>query len=109
MKKMACSIYVAKTKALIRCAITAKLICVFVFAYVDCWLSYVTALLCCFCKYHCAQKMNYDSKSVENLIDCDRSMLLLYFCFSLKLGLFSGGIWRDSLIFHPKISTKLGK
>ena len=75
MKKMACTIYVAKTKALIRCAGTAKLICVFVFAYVDCWLSYVAALLCCFCKYHCAQKMYYDSKSVENLIDCDSSML----------------------------------
>ena len=28
-----CSIYVAKTKALISCAVTAQLICVFVFAY----------------------------------------------------------------------------
>ena len=30
---MVCTIYVAKTKALISLAITAKLICVFVFAY----------------------------------------------------------------------------
>ena len=29
----------AKTKALISCAVTAKLICAFVFAYADCWLS----------------------------------------------------------------------
>ena len=32
-KKRDCTIYVAKTKALIRFAVTAKLICVFVFAY----------------------------------------------------------------------------
>ena len=31
---MDCTIRVAKTKALIRCAVTAQLICVFVFAYV---------------------------------------------------------------------------
>ena len=30
---MDCTIYVAKTKALIKFAVTAKLICVFVFAY----------------------------------------------------------------------------
>ena len=29
---MACTIHVAKTKALISCAVTAQLICVFVFA-----------------------------------------------------------------------------
>ena len=29
---------VAKTKALISFAVTAKLICVFVFAYAGCWL-----------------------------------------------------------------------
>ena len=34
---------VAKTKALISFAITAKLICVFVFAYADCWFSHVAA------------------------------------------------------------------
>ena len=33
-----------KTKALISCAVTAQLICVFVFAYANCWFSYVKAL-----------------------------------------------------------------
>ena len=32
-KERGCTIYVAKTKALISCAVTAQLICVFVFAY----------------------------------------------------------------------------
>ena len=31
--------FVAKTKALISFAVTAKLICVFVFAYAKCWFS----------------------------------------------------------------------
>ena len=33
------AILVAKTKALIRCAVNAQLICVFVFAHADCWFS----------------------------------------------------------------------
>ena len=33
----------AKTKALISFAVTAKLICVFVFAYTKCWFSHDTA------------------------------------------------------------------
>ena len=33
----------AKTKALISFAVTAKLICVFVFAYADCWFSHGAA------------------------------------------------------------------
>ena len=32
-KRRNCSFYIAKTKALISCAVTAQLICVFVFAY----------------------------------------------------------------------------
>ena len=35
--------YVAKTKALISFAVTAKLICVFVFAYAKCWISHDAA------------------------------------------------------------------
>ena len=38
-----CSIQVAKTKALISFAVTAKLICVFVFAYTGCWFSHEAA------------------------------------------------------------------
>ena len=34
-----------KTKALISCAVTAQLICVFVFAYANCWFSDAVAIL----------------------------------------------------------------
>ena len=44
-KKSKCTIRVAKTKTLISFVITAKLICVFVFAYADCWFSHEAALL----------------------------------------------------------------
>ena len=44
-KKRDCTICVAKTKTLISCAVTAQLICVFVFAYTDCLFSYVAAQL----------------------------------------------------------------
>ena len=40
---MGCTIYVAKTKALVSFAVTAKLICVFVFAYAKCWFSHDAA------------------------------------------------------------------
>ena len=38
-KKSDCTICLAKTKALISFAVTAKLVCTFVFAYTDCWFS----------------------------------------------------------------------
>ena len=41
--------HVAKTKALISFAVTAKLICIFVFAYADCWFSHDVAQLCLHC------------------------------------------------------------
>ena len=37
---MNCTIRVAKRKALISCAVTAQMFCVFVFAYADCWFSH---------------------------------------------------------------------
>ena len=40
---MDCTIYVEKTKALISLAVTAKLICVFVFAYAKSRFSHNTA------------------------------------------------------------------
>ena len=43
--KRICTIRVTKTKVLIRFAVTAKLICVFVFAYADCWFSHEAAHL----------------------------------------------------------------
>ena len=42
-KKGNCTFRVAKTKVLISFAVTAKLICVFVFAYADCWFSHAAA------------------------------------------------------------------
>ena len=42
-KKRNCTFRVAKTKALISFVVTAKLICIFVFAYADCWFSHVVA------------------------------------------------------------------
>ena len=39
MKKRDFTICESKTKALISCAVTAQLICAFVFAYADCWFS----------------------------------------------------------------------
>ena len=42
---MDCTIYVAKTKALISFAVTVKLICVFVFAYANIWFSHDAAHL----------------------------------------------------------------
>ena len=42
---MNCTIHVAKTKALISFAVTAKLICAFVFAYAKCWFSHDMAHL----------------------------------------------------------------
>ena len=47
-KKRYCTIQVAKTKALISFAVTAKLICVFVFAYANCWFFHArTHLIFC--------------------------------------------------------------
>ena len=40
MKQRDRPICVAKTKALISCAVTAQLICAFGFAYADCWFFY---------------------------------------------------------------------
>ena len=42
-KKRKCTIRVAKTKALISFMVTAKLICIFVFVYADCWFSHEAA------------------------------------------------------------------
>ena len=44
-KKRNSTIRVAKTKVLISFAVTAKLICAFVFAYANCWFSHAKAHL----------------------------------------------------------------
>ena len=40
---MDCTVYVAKTKALISCAVTVQLICAFVFAYAESRFSHEAA------------------------------------------------------------------
>ena len=45
-KKIDNTICEAKTNALISCAVTAKLICAFVFDYADCWFSNAVAHIC---------------------------------------------------------------
>ena len=45
-KKKDCTIRAAKIKALISFAVTAKLICTFVFAQAFCWFSYTVAHIC---------------------------------------------------------------
>ena len=46
---MDCTIYVAKTKVLISCAVTAQLICVFVFACAKIWFSHDVAHISLHC------------------------------------------------------------
>ena len=41
----------AKSKALISCAVTAQLICAFGFAYADCWFSHALAHVIIFCDH----------------------------------------------------------
>ena len=48
---------VAKTKVLISFAVIAKLICVFVFAYADCWFSHDAAHLFFSCNNAAAIKI----------------------------------------------------
>ena len=43
---------VAKTKALISFAVTAKLICAIVFAYADCWFSHEAAQMLFYLMVH---------------------------------------------------------
>ena len=45
------TIRVVKTKALISCAVTAQLICAFVFAYAKCWFSHYMAHFSLMCLY----------------------------------------------------------
>ena len=49
LRKKNCTIPVAKTKVLISFAVTAKLICAFVFAYAQCWFSHDAAHILPYC------------------------------------------------------------
>ena len=62
-KKRNCTIRIAKTKALISFAVTANLICVFLFAYADCWFSHEVAHL------------SYDVTVFQWITSCNNSVM----------------------------------
>ena len=65
-KKWDCTFRVAKTKVLI--AVTEKLICVFVFAYANCWFSHEAALFF-FCLCDIGSKLiNYGQTSKQKFV-----------------------------------------
>ena len=65
-KKWDCTlILVAKTKALISLAVTSKLICVFGFAYADCWVSHEEAHLQLVVKSHVYLKTSFQLHSTS--------------------------------------------
>ena len=86
----------AKTKALISCAVTAQLICVFDFAYGNHWVSYAAAqikFLPFVYKYlcRCTLKMHYtiligsdsfESSESNQMTEC----VVIYHCYSWKTG-----------------------
>ena len=53
-----CTVRVAKTKALISFAVTAKLICAF-FAYADCWFSHAAAHALIQSGFKCSITLDY--------------------------------------------------
>ena len=67
---MNCTIRVAKTKALISFAVTAKLICAFVFAYADSWFFHVAAQIMIneFCEKQSGNKMTSGSVHFKTTI-----------------------------------------
>ena len=82
-KKWDCAICAAKTKALISCAVTAQLICVFVFAYADCWFSGAVAHF----------KLSSDMSKNHNKT---------YFCF-MFVALIKSQINQCSMVVHNMI------
>ena len=58
--------HVAKTKALISFAGTAKLICTFVFAYAYCWFSHAAAQIILNPETSCAQQEVLNLRKVWN-------------------------------------------
>ena len=72
---------VAKTKALISFAVTAKLICAFVVAYADCWFSHEAAQI----KSVKQRNINFENTTTSLLHYCwgSKQMLVLAIQFML--------------------------
>ena len=79
-KKRNCTIRVAKTKALISFAVTAKLICVFVFTYADCWFSHEAAHIALFHYMQVAQDRPQErpGPKVIKLFSCSDQLRLKF-------------------------------
>ena len=58
----------AKTKGLIRCAVTEQLICVFVLAYANCWFSDVVAQVGLILDYQYLNSSDYRASKILCLI-----------------------------------------
>ena len=93
---------VAKTKALVSFAVTAKLICVFVVAYAKCWFSHHTAHLIfrhqesCFNKKLTSVISQKDKDRKVNSADSDQTV--------------PGAVWSVSSLFVPQpVCLKLMK
>ena len=84
MKKRDCTIRAAKTKALISFAVTAKLICVFVFAYAKRWFSHDAAQMSSLSYVHIALvydetvKLKYKGDQANSL--CVQMLLRFISC-----------------------------
>ena len=73
-KKRDCIIRVAKTKVLISFAVTAKLICAFVFAYADCWFFHAAAHILEECKELTLRKLAH--AHTENFLALENENVL---------------------------------
>ena len=91
MYKRNCTIHVAKTKALISFADTAKLICVFVFAFAKCWFSnaaaHITSAVICNCELS-RKHTHIARKYVQDYIMVDTENINVINAFVLLLNLF---------------------
>ena len=66
--KRNCTIYVAKTKALISCMVKAQLICIFVFAYVKSRFSHNMAVMRTLIRVNCLLISSPEPKAKGELI-----------------------------------------
>ena len=83
---MDCTFYLAKTKALISFAVTAKLICVFVLPYAKCWFSHDVAQIVKLPESMEFSGLNHQSKSIFLLINVKMLTivcLLIFLCISM--------------------------
>ena len=70
-KKRDCTIHVAKTKALISCAVTAQLICAFVFAYAKNRFSHYKAHMLNFTEIYIAYSENKGADQLHGYREAD--------------------------------------